>query len=284
MRTLAVGSGGNARTARRGRWVRWLALSVLAAGMASGAETGATGKDLEPAELATVQQELFAKLGLAFLRGSAQDVMALFEPPRDEAAREWCRDMLESLQQEFQNERYLTFAVPVRIENNGVLNGPGRYSVWARLRVTVAAREKGLPVMPAGAAVIREVLESGGIQLRLSGTESLATTGREVTFNGPFIVKRYSDGRWQFLAVPFLATLGHRQGGDLVADALLWALAALAGLAFWVWMGCEAFQLRPRSVGWRLSVVAVPLLGALCFFAWKYVPSLRRPASRPLTV
>ena len=75
---------------------------------------------------------------------------------------------------------------------------------------------------------------------------------------------------------PFFDTLGRRQRWFFVSDMLLGAILILAMMGFWVWMGFEAFRLRPRSHFWRASVLLVPLLGAVGFFLWAYLPGLRR--------
>lgn len=120
---------------------------------------------------------------------------------------------------------------------------PARVNVWARLAYRMVDKQ-GLPP-------------------------------RRGQHNDFFVLERLPDGAFALVDSPYFDTLGQRQGLNLVADALLGLIGILAALSFWVWMGFEAFRLRPRSHAWRVLVM-LPLLGALIFFVAAYLPRLKR--------
>jgi hypothetical protein len=213
------------------------------------AQVKAAGKDLTPEDLAQVHG-LLERLRLAFLAGDSKQALGLFVARGEEETLQ--REQLaQNLRREFKSETYEAFEVPEAALDEQV--SPGRYRFWLRLR-TVSGSRRG------GAA-------------------------HENRANECFLLERQSDGSFALVDSAWLDTLGQRQGVGLVADAILAAILALAGLTFWVWMGYQAFNMRPRSVAWRTVVAATPLVGALVFFFVKYVPGLwqgsRMPTGEP---
>lgn len=200
--------------------------------------------DLAPADLEKVEA-LFQSLRLAFLarEGNAAAARALFTTRRaDEVER--LAEITGALEREFRTVEYAAFEI-VELQPDDRL-GETRHSIWVRLRCV--CRDRG-----------REAW-------------------REFPWNGAFVVEKRPDGSFALVDAPFFDTVGLRQGASLVADAVLAAIVVLALLGFWVWMGCEAFFLRPRRPLWR-ALAFVPLLGALVFFVWVYLPDLRRRPS-----
>lgn len=93
----------------------------------------------------------------------------------------------------------------------------------------------------------------------------------ENSTNHSFVVRKMDDGSFALVNSSFFNGLGLKSEIDLVIDALLAIMSIFVVLSFWVWMGCEAFRLRPRSVSWRMVVLFVPVIGAVTFFLGKYL-------------
>ncbi|MBI3828441.1 MAG: hypothetical protein HY291_02935 [Planctomycetes bacterium] len=187
-------------------------------------------------------QNLFDAMKQAFLARDAAAATRLFIPrsPEEQARLD---QIAVNIRKELRKERYEAgsgFEVE-ELEPDAKLS-PVRYSVWVRIHYKLLDK----PNMPA----------------------------RTSTHNDFFVLERMPDGSFAFVDSPYFDTLGQRQGLNIVADAMLALLGLLAALSFWVWMGFEAFRMRPRSHGWRVFVF-VPLLGALVFFLAAYLPRLR---------
>jgi hypothetical protein len=218
--------------------------SVVAGAEGKTAEGPSGGKQeviLSAEDLKRIQ-ELFDALKLAFLARDSAAANRLFIPRSpDEQAR--MDQIAVNIRKELRKERYEAgsgFEIE-EIEPDAKLS-PVRYSVWVRIHYKLLDK----PNMPA----------------------------RTSSHNDFFVLERMPDGSFAFVDSPYFDTLGQRQGLNIVADAMLALIGLLAALSFWVWMGFEAFRLRPRSHGWRVFVL-VPLLGAVVFFLAAYLPRLR---------
>jgi hypothetical protein len=96
-----------------------------------------------------------------------------------------------------------------------------------------------------------------------------------------FILEKQPGGQFKLADVAFFHNLGMPRGiGGMIVNGLLLVMGLLAFVAFWTWMGYEAYRARPRLPFWR-KFVLLPLLGAVVFFAGVYIPRLfrRAPAS-----
>lgn len=108
-----------------------------------------------------------------------------------------------------------------------------------------------------------------------SGTASRAwirKTQIENTISQAFVVQKLDDGSFLLVQSEFFDSLGLRQGvGALVVEGLLALMALCALMVFTVWMGIDAWRLRPRSRLWRL-VVAIPVIGPAAYFFMVWCP------------
>jgi hypothetical protein len=209
------------------------------------AEVKSAPGDLTPSDLFQVRG-LLERVRLAFLAGDyrrARDLLVAHEEA-EELQRE---QVVQALRREFRTVEYTEFEVVEAVLDERV--NPARYRFWLRLRVVCADRHGG--------------------------------TTRENRHNDFFLVERQPDGSFALVDSPYFDTLGQRQGVGLVADMILTAILVLAGLTFWVWMGYQAFSLRPRSRTWRIVVTLAPVAGAAVFFAVKCLPGLFRKREAP---
>lgn len=94
----------------------------------------------------------------------------------------------------------------------------------------------------------------------------------ENSTNHSFIIRKMDDGTFLLVSSTFFDGLGLKSQIDLVVDALLLVMAIFIMVSFWVWMGCEAFRMRPRERLWGMFVYFVPVLGSTLFFFFKYLP------------
>ena len=232
----------------------WLACGTGVCGpglrCASALDVGAEEKQAPILSVGELQEirETFQRLAQAFLAedGNAGKALDLFVAA-DEVEEERKKALAQALEREFATERFTAFEILDSTPD--ATAGPQRYMVWVRLRYELLERAR--------------------------------ETRRGATFNGFFLLEQLKDGRFALVDAPFFDTLGQHKGMGLVADAILVTIAFLAGLSFWVWMGFEAWWLRPRSPFWRVFT-CLPLLGALVFFLAVYVPLLRKgPTSEP---
>jgi hypothetical protein len=239
------------RTPRRAWWC--LAAGLAAFGAARAAEPEKTpvaevkpvSGELTPADLSQVRG-LLERMRLAFLAGDYKRARDLFVARGE--AEELQRDRgVQALRREFRAADYTEFEVLEAVLDERV--DPARHRLWLRLRAVCADR-------PGGAI-------------------------RENRHNDFFLVERQADGSFALVDSPYFDTLGQRQGVGLVADMILTAILVLAGLTFWVWMGYQAFSLRPRSRTWRIVVTLAPVAGAAVFFAVKYLPELFKKREAP---
>lgn len=187
-------------------------------------------------------QQCLAALAEAFQAGNAEAALKMFAPRHDTDLERQER-IRETLEREFAACRYLSLEF---LDQPVVEDCPNEatWIVWVRMRIGYEDRNTKLT--------------------------------HTYHHNDTFIVTRLEDGRFRLADSPWFDTLGKRQRLGLLGDVALLAIGMLAALAFWVWMGFEAHWLRPRSHAWRLIVVLLPLLGAIAFFAAKYVPEWQR--------
>jgi hypothetical protein len=179
---------------------------------------------------------LFASLRDVFLAGNHRELPALLAA-RENAEEERGVQITQTVRRDFKSRSYVEF--DVRDWSVEEVMGTRRLDLWVSLRTVYVTPDK----------------------IRM-----------ENSHNDLFLVERQTDGRFLLVDSPFFLTLGQQQGVGLIADALLAAIGCLMGLTFWVWMGFEAFTLRPRRPAWRAVVMLLPLLGALAFFLFCYVP------------
>ena len=197
-------------------------------------------------------RELLAKLSSAFLKGKAGLVMELFPPSKKDDLPKNQIEIREALEREFETEAYKSFTF-LEIKDEDRL-GPNRFSVWVRIQYAYQSKKRGYR--------------------------------HENRQNATFLFVRNKHGRFALAGSSFFKTLGLRsswynsmggKGGSwVIGDLLLAFTATLALMGFWVWMGFEAFRLRPRNHFWRIWVMLLPLLGALTYFLGVYLPRLRR--------
>ncbi|MCK6473372.1 MAG: DUF805 domain-containing protein [Planctomycetes bacterium] len=185
-------------------------------------------------------------LSKAFLVGDAEAAMALFNAHGDEEDRRQ-GSIHRALDREFHAQRYTRFEL-AELEPEEQLPSKeyNRHSVWVNLRLQ---------------------------HEDLSAKKLL----HDYVYNGEFIVEVSPKGKVHLADSAFFDTLGQKQSADLAASTILTAILSLALLSFWVWMGVEAFRLRPRSTLWRLMML-VPVLGPLLYFVAVYLPGLRGAA------
>ncbi|HEY3323810.1 MAG TPA: hypothetical protein VGP72_25385 [Planctomycetota bacterium] len=181
-------------------------------------------------------QDLFQRLSEAFLAGDPQACMRLFAPGVSGYDR-----IAANLRSEFHQTVYRKFEV-VQILPEDTLR-PGVHSVDVRLQFELVARDKPPEYQP-----------------------SIRNSTSEI-----FTIKKMDDGSFALLHSAFFENLGLRQGMGMVVEGLLALISLCALLAFWVWMGWEAWRTRPKQRLWRVLVL-VPLLGALVYFVGGYLP------------
>ena len=212
--------------------------------------------DLSDNELLKVR-ELFEQFSAAF---RANDAAACLRLIAGSPERQRIRAGLE---REFKQSRYLSFEV-AEIRPDDKL-GDRVHSVDVLLRYELAERGPApgntgpharSPSPPWGEGRVR----GGAATLKDSNTYT-------------FVVRKLDDGSFALVSSQFFETLGLRHGLGVVPRAAIVPLALSVFLAFWVWMGLEAFRARPRSHLWRAVVVFVPLLGASAYFLWTYLPA-----------
>ncbi|MCZ7647064.1 MAG: hypothetical protein M5U26_17705 [Planctomycetota bacterium] len=244
--------------ARRGGWLACLALAALLAGPRAAC---AEEEEADPPESPARQkpepllgaedlvriQELLQKLSRAFLDGDAKAALDLFAPRNDRDLERHDR-LRRILEREFETSRYVAFELLEPPLADDSFNET-THSVWVRWRCAYEDRND--------------------------------RKQRSYFHNDVFTVMRLQDGSFRLVDSPLFDTLGQRRRLGLVADALLGAIALLAALTFWVWMGFEAFWLRPRSHRWRILVAALPFVGALAFFFARYLPEWQRRRAAP---
>ncbi|MCW8128856.1 MAG: hypothetical protein KIS92_00600 [Planctomycetota bacterium] len=228
-------------------WAVLAALLLAAAGAPCAEPAGAPDEPEAPKVLLSEAErarlgELFEGLRLAFLARDSGAVVRLFiaRSPEEQARLEV---VSANIKRELHKERYQQgdgFEIEYEPEAHVP---PVRYSVWVRLTYRLFDK----PGYPP----------------------------RQGTHNDFFLVERLPDGAFAIVDSPYFDTLGQRQGLNLVADALLIVIALLAALSFWVWMGFEAFSMRPRNHAWR-TFVMIPGIGALAYFVFCYLPAFRR--------
>ena len=219
------------------------ALLACAAPAAFGAtrsvDKSAASPDMTDQELKDVKA-LLDQLAAAFVAGDDAGCMQLFSPSAEG------RDKLASnLQNEFRQTRYLKFEI-VQVQPEDKLK-PRIHSVDVRLRTELINRDRNL---------------ENQIPIKNSTSET-------------FIVRKMDDGRFLLQHSPFFDNLGMPKGMGFLVGGLLFVMALCAMLAFWVWMGWEAWRARPRETLWRV-IVCVPLIGAFVFFFGRYLPRVVR--------
>jgi hypothetical protein len=109
---------------------------------------------------------------------------------------------------------------------------------------------------------------------------------RYVEKNGASSVARHNSQTYVFVfhlqpegvfflpqASEFFTQIGRHRSLQPMAWAISAAVALLAALVFWVWMGWEVMRLRPRKPVWRIVVIVCPILGALAFCVFVYLPA-----------
>ncbi|HLX60094.1 MAG TPA: hypothetical protein VKX17_02315 [Planctomycetota bacterium] len=181
---------------------------------------------------------LFAKLGDAFKKGDANDAAELLAGSSDKTR------IVESLKREFAEARYLEFRAARPLQESQLSRN--RYNVEVTLRL------KFIYLNDARPADLRTPIEN--------------------TIFHEFVVQRTVKGDFKIVNSQFFNNLGrHESGMHFLADMVFIAICAIVALAIVVWMGLEAWTLRPRSRLWR-GVVMLPLIGALFFFFVKYLP------------
>lgn len=179
---------------------------------------------------------LFSRLREGFLAGNHRFFTPLLAT-REQAEVERCAEIVNAVRREFKTRSYAEFEVREWSLDEAL--GTRRLDLWVSLRTVCVNSDK----------------------VRV-----------ENFHNDLFLVERQADGSFLLVDSPYFLTLGRQQGVGLIADALLAAIGCLVGLTFWVWMGYEVFSLRPRRAVWRSVVMLLPLLGALAFFLFCYLP------------
>ena len=206
------------------------------------AETAPKPNDFPAADLTDDDlddlETLFAKLGDAFKKGDADEAAELLagsgEKPR----------IVDSLKREFAEARYLEFRASRPLQESQISRN--RYSV------EVTLRWKLLYLNDARPADLRTPVEN--------------------TIFHSFVMQRTVKGDFKIVNSLFFANLGRRGSGmHLFADFVFIVICAIVALAIVVWMGSEAWSLRPRSHFWRL-ITLLPVIGALLYFFIKYLP------------
>lgn len=198
-------------------------------------DKSAAAPEMSDDELKTVHA-LLEQMAAAFVAGDDKACMQLFSPNAES------RDKLAAnLQSEFHQTRYLKFEI-VQVQPEDKLK-PNIHSVDVRLRTELVNRDR--PV-------------ENQIPIKNSTSET-------------FIVRKMDDGKFLLQHSPFFDNLGMQKGMGFLVGGLLFVMALCAVLAFWVWMGWEAWRARPREVVWR-TVVCLPVLGAFIFFFGRYLP------------
>jgi hypothetical protein len=193
--------------------------------------------DLSEADNAALRT-LFERLGEGFLSGDAEEIAPLLAPGPERAR------LIETLKREFSEARYLDFQIAEILPEYKI--SPRRHSVDVTLRLKLLYLDDSRP------ADARKPIENTTIQ--------------------SFIVHRLNSGQFLIANSSFFDNMGKRHGGmRLFVDGLAAIIILCAVLAFWVWMGSDAWWMRPRSTFWR-GVVLIPVIGALIFFAGCYVP------------
>lgn len=206
-------------------------------------EKSAANPEMTGDELKNVQA-LIEQMAAAFVAGDDKACMRLFAPNAEGRDR-----IAANLQNEFRQTRYLKFEV-VQVLAEDTLKA-GVHSVEARLRIELINRDRH---------------PENQLPIKNSTSET-------------FVVGKMDDGRFALLHSPYFDNLGLRQGMGLVVEGLLAVMLLCALLAFWVWMGWEAWRARPRETLWRVTV-CVPLIGAFAFFFGHYLPRVLRKATR----
>lgn len=234
-----------------------LAATLLLAAAACAGDGGkeATGENgartpveptLAPESLEKIRTLIGEDLAKAFLSGNAEAAMALFNAHSDEEDQRH-GTIHSALEREFHAQRYTRFELAeLEPEEQLPAGAYNRHSVWVNLRLQ---------------------------HEDLSAKKLL----HDYVYNGEFIVEVSPKGKVHLTDSAFFDTLGQKQSADLAASTILTAILSLALLAFWVWMGVEAFRLRPRRTLWRLMML-VPVLGPLLYFVAVYLPGLRGAA------
>lgn len=191
-------------------------------------------------------REILANMCKAFMQGKAGGVMTLIGKAGDSERR---AEIREALVREFESEEYEFFKVLGEVEPDDKLMG-NRHSVWVRLHFKYRHRDSKV---------------------------TTKTEWLENYHNDVFIFRKNKHGRFALVDSQFFDTLGRRQMSINIPEFLLLGIILiLASMGVWVWMGFEAFRLRPRSHVWRAFVLLVPLLGALVYLFWIYLPGLRK--------
>ena len=110
------------------------------------------------------------------------------------------------------------------------------------------------------------------VHLHYVMTRGDATQDIENTTMHNFVIQKLDDGTFALVSSSFFDGLGLKSGVDKVITDLLIVMGVLALFGFSIWMGCEAWFLRPRKRVWR-AIVFVPVFGAMGFFIFKYIRS-----------
>lgn len=201
---------------------------------------------LTPEALENVRVLIGEDLAKAFLAGDAEAAIKLFDAHGDEEDLRHAA-IQSALEREFHAQRYTRFDLAeLDAEEQLTFGSFSRHSVWVNLRL----QHEDLNA--------KKVLH-------------------DYVYNGEFIVEFSPKGKVHLTDSAFFDTLGQKQSADLAASTILTAILSLALLAFWVWMGVEAFRLRPRRMVWRVMML-VPVLGPLLYFVAVYLPGLRGAA------
>ena len=262
---LETGRHGDTETRRRGIFASSIlrvsaSLCVLAANL-SGCVSAAEKKSertfaspwLSANELAAVR-ELFEKLSAAFLSHDAAACLRLVAAGSPERGR-----IMAGLEREFRQSRYLTFEVAELWPEDKLSDKV--HSVAVLLRYELQELDYAPLTLPSP--------QGGEGGVRGNARDTTLKDSNIYTF----VVKDLGDGTFALVNSQFFDTLGLRHGLGVVPRAVVMSLALCIFLAFWVWMGLEAFRARPRSHLWRAVVAFVPLLGASTYFFGVYLPN-----------
>ena len=222
----------------KGYWGRVIGILFVLCAAAAPAwsrqvEKSAAVSSLDKADMAVIG-DLFGKLREAFIAGDAQACSQLFTPASQK--QPW----MLNLKSEFEQFQYLDFEILQISPDDSLQNNI--HSVEVRFRARL--REKN-------ASSLVSQIENSSIHT--------------------FLIEKLEKGSFALVQSSFFENLGLRKGMNLVLDALLAVIAFCVLLAFWVWMGWEAWRARPRRLLWR-TLVFVPLAGACVFFLCVYLP------------
>ena len=198
--------------------------------------------ELTPDDVEAIKA-LFTKMATAFSQGDSHAVMLLFANKTSKRREK----ISESIEREFSQVRYSDVTILAVSADESLTRTRHSVDVTMQMRISDASKD--------------------GDKAAASQTPPDFTTTTE-----SFIVQRFEDGSFLLVDSSYFDKLGLKQGVGIIVDGVLAIMALVAALAFWVWMGFEAYRARPRNTVWRTIVYVVPVVGALLFFVLKYMP------------